>query len=108
MGLMGIVAYRPREGREKKFLYLIRKHAPLLRSFGGISDASFLMKSIDGTIIEVFEWKSMAAKKGAMKSEKLWKMWEEIEEVSTKVKLSSIPETREMISNFKSIRNRGK
>jgi hypothetical protein len=108
MGLMGIVAYRPKEGKEKKFLSLIRKHAPPLLSLGGISEASFFLKLVDGAIIEVFEWKSMASKKKAMKSEKLWKLWEEIEEVSTKVKLSSIPETREMISNFKSIRNRGK
>jgi hypothetical protein len=103
MGLMGIVAYRAKAGKENKLLSIIRKHAPLLRSLGGISDASFLMKSIDGSIIEVFEWKSMAAKKKAMKSELLWKLWGEIEEVSTKVKLSSVPETKEVISNFKSI-----
>jgi hypothetical protein len=30
------------------------------------------MKSVDGSIIEVFEWKSMAAKKKAMKSKELW------------------------------------
>jgi hypothetical protein len=38
-----------------------------------------------------------------MKSEELWKLWGEIEKYGTKVKLSSIPETREIISNFKSI-----
>lgn len=103
MGLMGIVAYRAKEGKEKRLLSLIRKHAPLLNSLGGISEASFLMKSLDGSIIEVFEWKSMAAKKKAMKSEELWKLWGEIEDVSTKVKLSSVPETREVLSNFRSI-----
>lgn len=103
MALMGIVAYRAKAGKEKKLLSLLRKHAPLLRSLGGISDASFLMKSNDGAIIEVFEWKSMAAKKKAMKAQELWTLWGEIEEVSTMVKLSSVPETKEVISNFKSI-----
>ena len=91
MGLMGIVAYRPKEGSERKFLSLIRKHAPLLRSLGGISEASFLMKSIDGAVIEVFEWKSMAAKRKAMKAKELWELWEEIELHASKVKLSSSP-----------------
>jgi hypothetical protein len=103
MGLMGIVAYRAKEGKERKLLSLIRKHAPLLKSLGGISEASFLMKSSDGSFIEVFEWRSMEAKRQAMKSEKLWELWGEMEEYGTKVKLSSVPETREVISNFKSI-----
>ena len=54
-GLMGIVAYRPNPGQEHTFLALIRKHAPLLRSLDAISDCSFLMKSVGGTIIEVLE-----------------------------------------------------
>ena len=103
MGLMGIVAYRPKEGAERNFLSLIRKHAPLLKSLGGISEASFLMKSVDGAYIEVFEWKSMAAKKKAMQSKDLWDLWEKIELYSTKVKLSSVIECKEVISNFKSL-----
>ena len=54
-GLMGIVAYRPNPGKERKFMSLIRKHAPLLRFLDAISDCSFLMKSVGGTIIEIFE-----------------------------------------------------
>jgi hypothetical protein len=57
MGLMGIVADSAKERKKIKSLSLIRKRAPLLRSLGGISDTSFLMKSIAGSIIEVFEWK---------------------------------------------------
>jgi hypothetical protein len=42
-----------------------------------------------------------------MRAKELWELWEKIELHSTKVKLSSIPETREVISNFKSIRDAG-
>ena len=45
----------------------------------------------------------MAAKKKAMKDEQLWNLWGAIEDVSTKIKLSSVPEAREVISNFRSI-----
>ena len=103
MGLMGIVAYRAHEGHERKLLSLLKKQAPLLKSLGGISPCSFLMKSIDGTIISVFEWISMPAKRKAMESEELMNLWDEIGTHGTMVKLSSVPETREVISNFKSI-----
>jgi hypothetical protein len=103
MGLMGIVAYRANEGSERKLLSLLKKQAPLLKSLGGISECSFLMKSVDGSIISVFEWKSMAAKRTAMKSEELMNLWEEIGKHGEMVKLSTIPECREVISNFKSI-----
>jgi heme-degrading monooxygenase HmoA len=103
MGLMGIVAYRAIEGHERKLLSLLKKQAPLLKSLGGISEGSFLMKSVDGTFISVFEWKSMPAKQKAMKSEALMNLWDDIGSHGTMVKLSSVSETREVITNFKSI-----
>jgi len=103
MGLMGIVAFRAIEGHERKLLSLLKKQAPLLKSLGGISEGSFLMKSIDGTFISVFEWKSMPAKNKAMESEELISLWNEIRQHGIMVKLSSVPETREVITNFKSI-----
>jgi hypothetical protein len=103
MGLMGIVAYQAREGHERKLLALLKKQAPLLKSLGGISPCSFLMKSVDGTIVSVFEWISMTSKKKAMESEELMNLWDEIGAHGTMIKLSSVPETREVITNFKSI-----
>jgi hypothetical protein len=102
-GLTGIVAYRAKKGKTRKLHSLIRKHPPLLRSLVGLPDASFFMKSVDGTIIEVYELKYMATKRKAMEAEEFWKLWGEIEEYGTKVKLSSVLEEREIISNFMSI-----
>jgi hypothetical protein len=56
------------------------------------------MKSVDGAIISIFELKSMPAKKKAMESEELMRLRDEIGTHGTKVKLSSIPETREALS----------
>jgi hypothetical protein len=100
-GLMGIVAYRALEGQERRLLSLLKKQAPLLKSLGGISDCSFLMKSVDGSFISVFEWKSMPAKRRAMMSDELMLLWDEIGAHGKMVKLSSVPECREVISNFK-------
>ena len=61
------------------------------------------MKSVDGMRISVFEWISMPAKRKAMESDEPMKLWGEIGEHGTMIKLSSVPETREVISNFMSI-----
>jgi hypothetical protein len=59
MGKFVIVAYRPRPGKEQELLQLTREHLPILRSEGLATDRpSYVMKSADGTIVEVFEWKS--------------------------------------------------
>ena len=62
MGKFVIVAYRPRPGKEQELLQLTREHLPILRSQGLATDRPlYVMKSADGTIIEVFEWKSVEA-----------------------------------------------
>jgi hypothetical protein len=66
MGLIAIASYRPQKGMEKKFLRLLKNHIPILRAEGLISDRDiYCMKAENGTIIEVFEWKSSKAKKKA-------------------------------------------
>jgi len=103
MGFVRIAAYRAIAGKQRKFLSLIRRHAPLLRSLEAITENSFLLKSMDGTIIEIIEWKSPAAKKKAMKSEELWELWEGMKLFAVRVKLSSVAETRQIISKFSGI-----
>src|SRR6201984_692476 len=62
MGKFVIVAYRPRPGKEQELLQLTREHLPILRSQGLATDRpSYVMKSADGTTIEVFGWKSAEA-----------------------------------------------
>jgi hypothetical protein len=62
MGRFVIVAYRPRPGKEEQLLELTKDHLPILRGQGLATDRpSYVMKAADGTIIEVFEWKSAEA-----------------------------------------------
>ena len=61
-GIVVIVAYRPKAGRESELLKLVRGRVPTLREEGLVTDrVPVLMRAKDGTIVEVSEWKSQAA-----------------------------------------------
>ncbi|TVZ41828.1 hypothetical protein P886_1178 [Alteromonadaceae bacterium 2753L.S.0a.02] len=61
-GRIVIAAFRPKPGKEKHLEKLMTTHLTLLRKENLVSDReSIVMKSKDGTIIEVLEWKSNEA-----------------------------------------------
>jgi quinol monooxygenase YgiN len=62
MSVIVIVAYRPRPGKEALLLQLTKEHVTILREQGLATErVPYAMRSADGTIIEVFEWKSKEA-----------------------------------------------
>jgi hypothetical protein len=61
------------------------------------------MNSEVGTIPEIFEWKSSAAKVKAHKTPEVMTLWNLMTELGENMKLSSIPETKEVFVNFKAI-----
>ncbi len=77
MGVYAIVAYKPREGKEDKLIQLIKDHVPILRAEGLVTESasSIAMRSKDGTIIEIFEWKSEDALQQAHSNKAVGKMW---------------------------------
>ena len=51
MGVMVIVAYRPRPGKAELLLDLTREHVPILRAQGLATDRpAYAMRAADGTI----------------------------------------------------------
>jgi hypothetical protein len=57
-----IVAYRPREGKERKLFEVVKDHLPAIRDAGPATKRPpYVIQSKDGTIVEVFEWTSNAA-----------------------------------------------
>ena len=57
-----IACYKPKPGKAEALHLLMREHLPILRSQDLVTDRdSIIMEAKDGTIIEVFEWKSLAA-----------------------------------------------
>lgn len=103
MGDMVIVAYRPKPGKEDALLALTRDHVTELRRLGLATDRTALaMRSKDGIIVEVFEWKEGAIG-AAHTNPDVLAMWERYGAVCDYVPLQELPEARDMFAQFQPI-----
>jgi len=75
-GVVVIVAYRPKPGKENELVDLVRSRVPTLRKENLVTDrVPTIMRSRDGIIIEVSEWKSREAIDAAHKNPNVLAMW---------------------------------
>ena len=104
MGRFVIVAYRPHPGKEQQLLELTREHLPILRSQGLATDRpSYVMKATDGTIIEVFEWKSVEAIAAAHQNPVWQAMCGRYSETCEYVRLEGLSESKNMFAEFEPV-----
>jgi hypothetical protein len=104
MGRFVIVAYRPYPGKEERLLELTREHLPILRSQGLATDRpSYVMRATDGTIIEVFEWKSAEAIAAAHQNPVWQAMCGRYSEVCEYISLKNLNESENMFAEFEPI-----
>lgn len=76
---MVIVAYRPKQGKERELIDLVRSRVPTLRKEGLVTDREpIIMRTRDRMIIEISEWKSQKAIDAAHKNPNLLAMWKKI------------------------------
>ena len=100
-GIICIVAYRPKADREKELLEIVRDRVPTLRREGLVTDrVPVMMRTKDGTIIEVSEWKSQEAIEEAHKNPRVLAMWDKFFAVCDCVPLKTVPETEAMFAGF--------
>ena len=103
-GVVCIVAYRPKPGRESEILELVRIRVPTLRKEGLVTDrVPVMMRAKDGTIIEVSEWKSQEAIAEAHKNPRVLAMWDKFFAVCDCVPLKTVPEAEMMFAGFEPI-----
>ena len=103
-GVVVIVAYRPKPGKENELVDLVRSRVPTLRKENLVTDrAPTIMRSRDGTIIEVSEWKSREAIDAAHKNPNVLAMWNKFFAVCDCVPLDSLAEAKEMFAGFEPI-----
>jgi quinol monooxygenase YgiN len=103
-GVCVIVAYRPKPGKEKEILELVRARVPTLRKEGLVTDrVPTIMRARDGTIIEVSEWKSREAIDAAHKNPNVLAMWDKFFAVCDCVPLKTLTEAEEMFAGFEPV-----
>ena len=103
MGIIVIVGYKPKAGKEQVLDVLVQTHVQTLREQKLVTDRDpVLMKAGDGTVIEVFEWVSKAAIEAAHSNPVVLKMWQEYAQVCDYVPLSQLPECSELFAEFAS------
>ena len=104
MGSISVACYKPRPGKEAELLELVRNHLPPLRSQGLVTGRpSIVMRTADGTIIEVFEWLSQDAIAAAHENPVVLDLWKRFETVCWYETPSNIPEFQHMFAHFEPI-----
>lgn len=101
MGLFVIAAYRPKPGKEADLHSAIRDHMSILRSQSLVTDRpAHVMKAKNGTILEVFEWKSQQAIDAAHSNAAVKALWDQFHQCCDYGGLKDLPEMAEMFPNF--------
>jgi hypothetical protein len=104
MGSISVACYKPLPGCEEALLELVRNHLPPLRAEGLVTDRpSIVMRTADGTIVEVFEWISQEAIAGAHQNPAVIDLWKRFEAVCTRETPSNLSEFQKMFSHFEPI-----
>jgi quinol monooxygenase YgiN len=100
-GVCAVVAYRPKPGKEQELLELVRSRVPILHNEGLVTNrVPTIMRSRDGTIVEVSEWKSREAIDAAHKNPNVLAMWNKFFAVCDCVPLNTLPEAADMFAGF--------
>ncbi len=101
MGRIVIVAYKPKPGMQEELRDLMKTHLPTLRSEDLVTDReSIIMEAADGTIIEVFEWKSSEAIASAHSNPAVGEMWQRYEKVCDFIPAGKVAEMHQIFSEF--------
>lgn len=96
-----IACYRPKPGHEAALLELVRGHVPALRRLGLATDrAPIAMRAADGTLVEVFEWRSAQAIADAHDKPEVHTMWAAFGAACSYVKLGDLAETKNLFAEF--------
>ena len=101
MERIAIVGYKPFQGKETELLELIKTHWQELNEENLVSKRkSIIMQSTNGTIIEVFGWKSKEAIELAHSNPVVQKMWTKYSKVCEFIPISELEESSKLFSEF--------
>ena len=104
MGRFVIVAYTPKPGREEQLLAAVRKHLRVLSAEGLVTGRpAHVMRAADGTLLEVFEWRSPEAIAQAHANPAVQALWGEFGAACEYTPLAKLAEAQQMFAEFDSV-----
>jgi quinol monooxygenase YgiN len=104
MGRFVIVAYAPKPGKTEQLLAAVRKHLQVLQAENLVTDRpAYVMRTADGTILEVFEWRSAEAIAKAHSTPAVQALWAEFGAACDYRPLSGIAECQQMFAEFEPV-----
>ena len=105
VGRIVIVGYKPKPGKAEALRFLASTHVQRLRGEGLVTPReAIIMEGNNGTIIEVFEWKSKDAIESAHKNPAVQALWKEFGDVCDYVPVASIAEAKQLFAEFSPVR----
>lgn len=104
MGRFVIVAYKPKAGMELALNALVGKHLRVLAHERLVTERSaYVMRGKDGTLLEVFEWRSVEAIASAHVNPAVMTLWAEFAAVCDYVPLATLAEAQLMFAEFEPV-----
>ena len=104
MGRFVIAAYKPKPGMEPQLDAVVARHMKVLAAEGLVTDRpAYVMRAADGTVVEVFEWRSAEAIEQAHKSPAVGQLWGEFAAVCDYVPLVTLNEAQQPFAEFESL-----
>ena len=104
MGRFVIVAYTPKPGKDQQLLAAVKKHLKVLQAERLVTEKpAYVMRSGDGTIVEVFEWRSAKAVQEAHGNPAVQALWAEFGAACDYTPLSKLPEAQQMFAEFDAV-----
>jgi hypothetical protein len=104
MGRVVIVVYRPKRGKEAELLKVIEDHMPVLKGQQLVTNRKpIVMKAADGSVVEVFEWKSAKAIEEAHTNPAVGALWERFSKVCDYEVSANVAEFQNLFAEFESV-----
>lgn len=101
MGIIVICSYRAKPEKEAALKDLLLRHVPALRRLKLATDRPVIhARSKDGTFLEIFEWASEEASRGAHDHPEVQRLWGEFADVCEFVPMSGLEELARPFAHF--------
>ena len=104
MGRFVVAAFRPKAGRQEALRTVVARHRQVLQAEQLVTDRPpYAMQAADGTIVEIFEWRSADAIAEAHRNPAVQALWAEFDAHCDYLPLADLAESKHPFAEFESL-----